>query len=57
MSFSISFWSQIIGTGTKFGPNLPTKTGNNKFQMESVKTKNATKSVAFKQLAIVSVMC
>ena len=31
-------------------PKLPRKTGINKLQMESVKTKKATKMVAYKQL-------
>ena len=32
--------------------STPLKTGCNKFQMESVKMKKATKTVAFRQLAI-----
>ena len=43
---------QNLGIGTIFEPNLPLKTGCNKFQMESVKMKKATKTVAFRQLAI-----
>ena len=50
--FPIAIWSQNLGTGTIFEPNLPLKTGCNKFQMESVKMKKATKTVAFRQLAI-----
>lgn len=50
--FPIAIWSQNLGTGTIFEPNLPFKTGCNKFQMESVKMKKATKTVAFRQLAI-----
>ena len=50
--FSIAIWSQNLGIGTIFEPNLPLKTGCNKFQMESVKMKKATKTVAFRQLAI-----
>ena len=50
--FPIAFWSQNLGIGTIFEPNLPLKTGCNKFQMESVKMKKATKTVAFRQLAI-----
>lgn len=52
MSFSDCHWSQNLGIGTIFEPNLPLKTGCNKFQMESVKMKKATKTVAFRQLAI-----
>ena len=37
--FPIAIWSQNLGTGTIFEPNLPFKTGCNKFQMESVKKK------------------
>ena len=50
--FPIAIWSQNLGIGTIFEPNLPLKTGCNKFQMESVKMKKATKTVAFRQLAI-----
>ena len=50
--FPIAIWSQNLGIGTIFEPNLPFKTGCNKFQMESVKMKKATKTVAFRQLAI-----
>ena len=50
--FPIAIWSQNLGTGTIFEPNLPLKTGCNKFQMESVKMKKATVLVAFRQLAI-----
>ena len=50
--FLIAIWSQNLGIGTIFEPNLPLKTGCNKFQMESVKMKKATKTVAFRQLAI-----
>lgn len=50
--FPIAIWSQNLGTGTIFEPNLPFKTGCNKFQMESVKMKKATVLVAFRQLAI-----
>ena len=48
--FPIAIWSQNLGIGTIFEPNLPLKTGCNKFQMESVKMKKATKMVAFRQL-------
>ena len=50
--FPIAIWSQNLGIGTIFEPNLPLKTGCNKFQMESVKMKKATKTMAFRQLAI-----
>lgn len=50
--FPIAIWSQNLGIGTIFEPNLPLKTGCNKFQMESVKMKKATVLVAFRQLAI-----
>lgn len=50
--FPIAIWSQNLGIGTIFEPNLPLKTGCNKFQMESVKMKKATKTVAFRQLVI-----
>ena len=50
--FPIAIWSQNLGIGTIFEPNLPLKTGCNKFQIESVKMKKATKTVAFRQLAI-----
>ena len=50
--FPIAIWSQNLGIGTIFEPNLPLKTGCNKFQMESVKMKKATKTVAFRLLAI-----
>lgn len=50
--FPIAIWSQNLGIGTIFEPNLPLKTGCNKFQMESVKMKKATRTVAFRQLAI-----
>ena len=50
--FPIAIWSQNLGIGTIFEPNLPLKTDCNKFQMESVKMKKATKTVAFRQLAI-----
>lgn len=50
--FPIAIWSQNLGIGTIFEPNLPLKTGCNKFQMESVKMKKATKTVALRQLAI-----
>ena len=50
--FPIAIWSQNLGIGTIFEPNLPLKTGCNKIQMESVKMKKATKTVAFRQLAI-----
>ena len=44
--FPIAIWSQNLGIGTIFEANLPLKTGCNKFQMESVKMKKATKTVA-----------
>ena len=47
MSFSIAIWSQNLGTGTIFEPNLPFKTGCNKFQMESVKKKKEAISNLF----------
>lgn len=41
--FPIAIWSQNLGIGTIFEPNLPLKTGCNKFQMESVKMKKPPK--------------
>lgn len=45
--FPIAIWSQNLGTGTIFEPNLPFKTGCNKFQMESVKKKKRPSQIYF----------
>ena len=50
MSFSHCHLVAKFRDRNDFEPNLPLKTGCNKFQMESVKMKKATKTVAFRQL-------